>query len=145
MRLPLIQQALTAVRSIHEQMQLYALDNTSVSVSMDDLIWTIEQHENIKIELFAVTFESELVYSELQLKNSTASIYVRESVSHKLRRYAIAKELAHIIMDDEMSRSPDGAKTLDLLVVKPQLTDEEIPQSPTRNSMFDNSTLRAAL
>ena len=127
MRLPLFEKALTAVRFIHDQMDLYSLDNTRESVSMDDLVWTIEQYQEIKIILHYVSFESEYIYSELQIKDSTAEIYVRDSLSHKLRRYAVAKELAHIIMDDDESRSPDGARTLDMLVVKPQSIAEEMP------------------
>ena len=127
-----MQKGLAAVRLIHEQRKLYGLDNTKLSVSMDDLVWTIEQHEKIEIKLHDVTFESEYVYSELQLKGSTADIYVRDSIGCKLRRFAVAKELAHIIMDDDVSRSPDGARTLDMLVVKPQAIDKEI--LPTLNS-----------
>ena len=91
MRLPLFEKALTAVRFIHDQMDLYSLDNTRESVSMDDLVWTIEQYQEIKIILHYVSFESEYIYSELQIKDSTAEIYVRDSLSHKLRRYAVAK------------------------------------------------------
>jgi Zn-dependent peptidase ImmA (M78 family) len=109
---------LQKVRQIHEHRKMMCLDGERIPVSIEDLQYVVkDMYDFAKIEKFDVAFAAEFTRGMLErYSDKTAKIYIRKDQSDDWKRYIAAKELCHLVIDEQKDFSPDGHSTIQHLI-----------------------------
>ena len=114
--------ALKAVNEIMEHRDVMCRSPDRIPVSIDDLVWVVEQYAEVTVALQSVSFESAHLSGALELYDDrTAKIFVRSDLSTAEKRLVAVKELAHLIIDGDDAQSTLGVDTIRSLVSPPAL------------------------
>ena len=120
--------ALRSVREIHEQREQISLLGDGFPVSIDDLKHIIEEMFGVRVTVISVLYESSSIRAAMyRYSDHRIFIYLSSQHSQSMERFATAKELAHIIMDEDENRSPDGAELVEALTTEMVSLEEGVP------------------
>jgi Zn-dependent peptidase ImmA (M78 family) len=105
------------IKQIREEVKAYALGGDDPCVSIDNLHKMVEQMYGLKITLKEVPVSGNHVTSMVRrYSDNTAEIVLRSPQSEAERRFAVAKELLHLALDEPEDWSSQAAVTLDGLI-----------------------------
>lgn len=122
------------VKQVKQNKKLLCLSPDHVPVSIEDLQYVIEDQYGWKISKYEVSFSADFLRGMVEkFNNGTANVYVGANQSIAAQRFTAAKELAHIMIDEEEDWSPRGQATIDNLIV-----EEYVPSEPPRKAADGN-------
>jgi len=107
--------AFEKAKAIKEHKKLYIHVQDRIPVSVEDVLWVIEDMTGISIKKYEVTTISEIAYVRGILErnqNKTARILIRSNQSDDWKRYTCVKELSHIAVDEVEDLSVFGEETI---------------------------------
>ncbi|MFT8483753.1 MAG: ImmA/IrrE family metallo-endopeptidase [Gluconobacter cerinus] len=134
------------VFQVQEEMKSYCLAGDSPVASIDDLTYAISQMYQRPINRSEVRGRKfEHVDSFLLRWKDRCDIIVNRNLLEPEFRFACAKELCHILLDEEEDWSPDGVTTISTLLRDHELevfTDGD--HAPTKRLVWEHLALFAA-
>ena len=106
------QTLLKKMQELKEDQRLYCLDPERIPVSLDDLIYIVEEKYEVCISISHVDFEGEHLRGMLERANERVDIYIRESQTYSWKRFITAKEIGHIVIDEPEDWAIDPVGTI---------------------------------
>ena len=109
--------ALVKVRILEEQMVQYCTDPMQIPVPWQSVVMAVEQYTGDKIEVVRpTTGEMKLLNGAMiRWDDGLVAIVLREELTTVDENYVIVKEAMHPLIDEDVDRSPDTDRTIDLL------------------------------
>ena len=102
------------IKFVKEHRRLYVLNHDNIPASIDDLMWVVNDMYDADVEALEVPVEAIFFAGTLFRYNESKSfILVKKSYNIVWKRFIVAKELAHIIIDAKEDWCPDGVEVID--------------------------------
>lgn len=109
--------ALVCAQRVLEDPKIFNGNGDLIPISIDEVKDWISENSGFSIEMRDVAFEGTYVFARVEkYKGSKAEIDVKSSLPEDWKRFVAAKELLHLVIDQEEDLSPYGDETLDKLV-----------------------------
>ncbi len=136
---------LRKVRNLREHLVKLCPAPQGPIISIMDLHWAIQDMYVLRIEMWEAAYDGEHVVGALlrfpKFDPPSARIYVKAGQSEEERRYAAAKELSQIVIDEPDDFSTLGVETLSALLVEWKLASENGVGHPKPSDVLQSEQL----
>jgi Zn-dependent peptidase ImmA (M78 family) len=103
---------LKKIQQVRNHYKQYILGGDGVPISLKDLMWVIGDMYDIKVSIYEVDYVGEFTRGLIERYADRARILIRAGIHERLRKFVVAKELSHIIIDEREDWSPLGSETI---------------------------------
>lgn len=109
--------ALLKAQAVLAEVEIFAGDTSKIPISIDQLHQTVSRLSEYSIDLKLVSFEAHYIYGRCEkYEGRRAVIDIKYDLPKDWRRFVTAKELMHLMIDEDEDMSPYGDQTLEKLV-----------------------------
>lgn len=135
-----LQMAFRKVRQLREETKTYCLNGDGIPVSLEDLHFAVQSLYGLKVEILKVakggTFSRGLVVRRLENDEQPTRIVLSGNQPSDWFRLAAAKELGHVVNDQEEDWSMDGAATVKDYFYETSTANDEPPARSVQSEMI---------
>jgi Zn-dependent peptidase ImmA (M78 family) len=108
-----VEKCLRKVEEVREYIRTYSIEPLGFVLNLADLHYAVQDICSMKIDVIEVSFEGQHLRGETErFSDSRARVLIREKQTEAEKRFAVAKELCHILLDGEHDCSTDGVETI---------------------------------
>jgi hypothetical protein len=127
------------IKQIQEHKDIYCLSRDHIPISIEDLKFVISDMYQLKIGIQEVLFPGSFLRSVVERYNTNhALIYVKHDLPHEMKRFAVAKELMHLAIDEPEDWSIDGVETVSSYLMEMALStkNDELAENGAQSEML---------
>ena len=136
------------VKAVRDYVKLYRVEGLLHSLSVDTLRDVVAEMYGLKIEMYEVFASGYLVAGNVErYKDGRAVILVKSQQSQDVQRFVAAKELCHLMLDEEDDWSSSALDTLREMKTEFDMTaiNGQGVQNPSRTQLSELMAMIAAI
>jgi hypothetical protein len=108
-----IESCLRKVAEVRDYIKQYSIEPLGQVLNLADFHYAVQDICDLQIEVLEVTFEGQHLRGKTELyKDKKARVLIRSGQTEYEKRLAVAKELSHLLIDEEEAYSADGIETI---------------------------------
>lgn len=105
------------VRRVRETLETYCLAGDAIPLPKDNIQYAIEQEYDVKIDVYMVPLDSNLLHGEIDIYDERSVIYIDSYLNSAWVRYVFTKEACHHLLRNAEFKTDDPIKVIEHFVL----------------------------